>query len=249
MQQILEFGWMGGTYNPTHIAHLVGAQVVAEQFGITELVMGPNGIPPHKSSAGVLHGHIRLRLLQLSIEGSPLLRASSIELDRALRTGQPSFTVDTLAELTVHYDALHGKGNYRLSCVVGEDVVPDFKRWRDADGIKKLARIIIIPRYSQPDPTKEKLWRDTLPGADVAIASGHAAINVSSTSIRTLIKAGSNAWRFLVREKVYEEIVANGYYLNGTAQSGTCSASPTSAGGNPATGDAAAPTVPADSSR
>lgn len=216
MTQLIEIGWMGMTANPVHDLHLVGAQSVVDQFDMTELLLGPNGIPPHKSKADVLDGKIRMHLLELSVEGNPKLVASSIEIDRALRTGEPSYTVDTLQELTVKYDAIYGKGNWRLNCVVGEDVVPDFKRWRDSEGIKKLSRIIIIPRYSGVDADKEKEWRDILQVTEdcMAIAKGHAASGVSSTAIRAMIKAGSSAWRYLVREKVYAEIVANGYYLD-----------------------------------
>lgn len=221
MNQLIEIGWMGGTYNPVHVIHLVGAQSVAEQFGMEKLIMGPNGIPPHKKPDGVLDGHIRLKLLELSVEDNPKLEASGIEVDRALRTGQPSYTVDTLQELTNKYDAIYGKGFWRLNCVVGEDVVPEFKRWHDTDGIKRLARIIIIPRFATVDPAKEKEWRDTLQGAEVAIATSHAAFDVSSTAIRALRKAGSSAWRYLVREKAAAEIEANGYYLDPPAPPAT----------------------------
>jgi nicotinate-nucleotide adenylyltransferase len=224
MAELIEIAWMGVTGNPLHVLHLVGAESVGEQFNIAELLIGPNGIPPHKNRADVLPGRVRLHLVDLSVEGNPRLKASSLEIDRAERTGQPSYTVDTLQELTDKYNAIYGKGNWRLNCIIGEDVIPDFKRWRDRDGIKRLARLIIIPRYSGAvDEEKLKQWYNDLEidplkedpaNPSMVVATGHAAFDVSSTAIRNMIKSGSTAWRYLVRDKVYEEIVRNGYYRN-----------------------------------
>jgi nicotinate-nucleotide adenylyltransferase len=220
MSKTIEIGWMGGTYNPPHDLHMLGGQSVVEQLDMEKLLMGPNGIPPHKSKAGILDGPVRLHLLQLSIEGNTRLEASSLELDRSARTGEPSFTVDTLKELTEHFDTVYGpgcirgSGRWRLNCVVGEDVIPDFRHWRDAEGIKKLARLVIIPRYSGVDAAKEEKWREQLAGAEILITRGHAALDVSSTWIRQMIKAGSQAWRYLVRPKVYDYIVTNGLLLD-----------------------------------
>lgn len=219
MSKTLEFGWMGGTFNPPHDLHLLGAHSVAEQVGMEKLLMGPNGIPPHKSKAGILDGAIRLHLLTLAIEDNPKLEASAVELDRSARTGEPSFTVDTLKELTERFNAIygpgciHGNGKWRLNCVIGEDVIADFRHWRDAEGIKKTARLVIIPRFSGVDKAKEERWREQLAGAEIFIAREHAALDVSSTWIRQMVKAGSQAWRYLVRPKVYDYIVANGLLL------------------------------------
>ncbi len=205
---------MGGTFNPVHNRHLFVGQSVVEQFRLEKLIVGPNGIPPHKSRADVLTGAMRMRHLAMAVSGNSRMEASAIEIERALRTGQPSFTIDTLQELTDQYDALYGKHSWRLNLVVGEDVVPDFRRWHDAEGIKKLARIIVVPRFASVNPDKEAEWRKILSGADVAVANIDSISDVSSTIIRRMIKAGNSAWRYLVPAQVYDDIVAYGYYLD-----------------------------------
>ena len=41
-------GLFGGSFNPPHVAHLVVAEVVRDQFGLDEVWWIPNATPPHK---------------------------------------------------------------------------------------------------------------------------------------------------------------------------------------------------------
>src|SRR5262249_25318255 len=88
--------WFGGSFNPIHHAHLIGARAVAEARGHEKVVLVPSYQPPHK-----LLGHDmapaedRLAMCQLAVEGSTMFEVDDLEL----RRGGPSFTIDTVREL------------------------------------------------------------------------------------------------------------------------------------------------------
>ena len=85
-------GIQGGTFDPIHFGHLSSAEDVSFQLELDRVIFVPSGTPPHKSSPLMASSVDRLDMVEMAIEGHPLFRSDSVELDRE----GLSFTVDTL---------------------------------------------------------------------------------------------------------------------------------------------------------
>ena len=49
MSRRKRIGIMGGTFDPVHMVHLTLAENAYHSFGLDEVLMLPNGDPPHKN--------------------------------------------------------------------------------------------------------------------------------------------------------------------------------------------------------
>src|ERR1700733_6805462 len=91
-------GILGGTFNPPHLGHLVCAQEAYVELDLDRVMLIPARIPPHKPVEEEPGPEHRLELCRLAVRGDERFTVSDIEM---VREG-PSYTVDTLEELTSH---------------------------------------------------------------------------------------------------------------------------------------------------
>ena len=81
----------------------------------------------------------RLRMVQAAIAGNDRFAASDLEVTR----NGVSYTVDTVRQLRAH-------GHEDLALVVGGDSLAGFPRWREAEAIARMARLLV---YRRPGDT------------------------------------------------------------------------------------------------
>jgi len=128
---------LGGTFNPVHNGHLNVAREVKRRFVYDRIIFIPANIPAHKSieaDAGAAH---RLRMLQLAVAEDEDFLVDDCEL----RRGGTSYTIDTIRELPQRYP-LEG----RPGLIIGDDLVEDFKTWRDVERLVAMVDLIIAHR-------------------------------------------------------------------------------------------------------
>ena len=82
MSRRKRIGIMGGTFDPVHMVHLTLAENAYHSFGLDEVLMLPNGDPPHKTDKIITPAVHRLAMLQLAVEGIPYFRISDMEIRR-----------------------------------------------------------------------------------------------------------------------------------------------------------------------
>ncbi|HOT62876.1 MAG TPA: nicotinate-nucleotide adenylyltransferase [Treponemataceae bacterium] len=188
---------LGGTFNPPHHAHLALADEVACAFGYDRVLLIPAHVPPHKEMAAGASDRDRLAMLHRATRGNGRLAVDDCELKR----GGVSFTIDTLRDLARRYGRrLEG----RIGLVIGEDLVPGFPSWREADEIARVADVIVATRPGSP--------RIDFPYRHVRV--DNPPLDLSSTEVRARI-AGGKPWRYLVSEPVYRYIVGHRLYEHG----------------------------------
>lgn len=195
----------GGSFNPIHHGHLIVARAVAEQLGVSRLVLIPSAQPPHKRGDELASARDRLEMVRLAIEGEALLDVSDVEVRRS----GPSYTFLTVEE----YRRSLGPG-VPLYWVIGGDTLPELHTWYRIRELIELARIVtaVRPGYEQPDlsalaqalPAEkiEQLRADILPTP---------RIDISATGIRRRVREGRSI-RYLVPEAVGEYIARQGLY-------------------------------------
>ncbi|MDX1428955.1 MAG: nicotinate (nicotinamide) nucleotide adenylyltransferase [Rhodothermales bacterium] len=184
-------GFFGGTFDPPHLGHLIIAESLRSHLDLDRVLWIPAAVSPHKldaDSAGAFH---RSRMVELAIADNPSFEFCDIELRRAA----PSYTVDSLDELTQRYPS------DTFFLLIGMDSLAGFHTWREPHRIRRLATVVAYPRI-RVDPPDE--IGDTLI-VDLPI------VEISSTQVRSLVGAGGSI-RYLVTEPVRQYIEQEGLY-------------------------------------
>ncbi len=184
--KLRRLGVFGGTFDPVHHAHLIVAAEAFEALDLDQLLFVPAADPPHKRGSVVASADQRLRMLSAAIRDDPRFRVDDLELRR---TG-PSFTVDTLRELSDREEGAE------LFFLLGVDQYREFDRWREPDEIVRLARLAILARGGETARPAEPFGGTMIPVS---------RIDVSATEIRQRASEGKSV-RFYVAEAVREII-------------------------------------------
>lgn len=188
----MKVGLYFGSFNPIHIGHLIIANHIVNNAEVDEVwfVVSPQN--PLKESSSLLNEQHRYTLVKIAIEDEKKLKASNVEFSMP----KPSFTIDTLIYLYEKYNQHH------FTLIIGSDSYYNLKKWKNYKQIILNYNILIYPRPSFQ-------IKDSLP-PNIKIVDA-PLIEISSTQIRKYIK-NNKSIRYLVTEKVMEEIELKGYY-------------------------------------
>lgn len=188
----MNIGLYFGSFNPIHVGHLI---IVNHVLNITTLnkvwiVISPQN--PFKTSSVLLNEYDRLHLVRLAVEDDNRIKASDVEF----YLPKPSYTINTLTYL----QEKHPEHNF--SIIMGSDSYTNLSKWKNYEVI-----INNYPIYVYNRPGFEII--DKLPGQLIVLDA--PLLQISATEIRVFLKAGKSI-RYLVPEKVREEIEQNHYY-------------------------------------
>lgn len=189
-----KIGLFFGSFNPIHVGHLIIANYMANHTELDEVwfVVSPQNPFKKKESLGNMYD--RLEMVNLAIEGTENLKASSIEFSLP----QPSYTIDTLTHLAEKFP----KKEFVL--IMGEDILETFNKWKNYEIILRDYHIYVYPR----------------PGYNGGDMKNHPSITMtetpmmelSSTFLRKSIKENKNI-KFYTPDKVIDFIDKKGLYL------------------------------------
>ena len=196
----MKLGILGGTFNPPHLGHLVCAQEAHRELGLDRVLMIPARIPPHKPVEHEPGAEHRLELVRCAIGEDERFAVSDLELGRE----GPSYTVDTLAELSTH------DPQAELFLIVGGDIAAGLPRWREPERVLELATVAIAKRRGTTRSSVDAAL-DALPGGERAQFFSMPRIGVSSTLLRRRVRAGQPI-RYLVPDAVVDYIAEHGLY-------------------------------------
>lgn len=192
-------GIMGGTFNPIHNGHLIIAQSAKEQFTLDKVVFMPSGVPYMKNLQEVLPAAVRCEMTALAIRDVPYFELSDLEAVSKENT----YTCHTLQKLK----AQHPDTDYYF--ILGADSLYAIEEWRCPELIFQSCTILAaVRRQTASSGSAEKngghgelpLQKRLHAQADYLREKYHASIelletadiDVSSTQIRELLKAGAS---------------------------------------------------------
>ena len=196
----MRLGILGGTFNPPHLGHLVCAQEAHRSLELDRVMLVPARIPPHKPVEHEPGPEHRLELCSLAVRDDDRFEVSDIELGR----DGPSYTVDTLQELTSKASTTE------LFLIVGGDIAVGLPRWREPERVLDLATLAIAKRRGTARTSVQNSL-DVLRGGERARFFEMPRIGVSSTMIRRRVRAGQPI-RYLVPDRVAEYIDRHDLY-------------------------------------
>ena len=167
-------GIFGGSFNPPHVAHLIGAEIAREELELNTVIFMPASVPPHKQKMRLPDARLRLRMVMAAIAENPCFEASDIELNRE----GPSYSVDTLRQLKSQHPDAH------LVLIIGMDNLEIFHSWRSSEEILSLAELGVMVR---PGYSKEKVKPELLQHVRFVEIP---LLEISGTEIRKRIESG-----------------------------------------------------------
>lgn len=171
-------GAIGGTFDPPHYGHLVGAQEACALLGMDHVLFVPTGRPPHKLGDPVSSAEHRVRMTELAIDGNPSFRLSMADMNRR----GPSYTVQLIPRLRREL----GPGT-ELVFLIGMDSLRDLPAWKDPGSILKQCRLAAFSRPGYPPVDLDEL-EVAVPGArDRVIILRTPGVDISSTELRSRV--------------------------------------------------------------
>jgi len=180
-------GLLGGSFDPIHHGHLILARAAKEELALDRIVLIPANKSPHKTGTKPATAEDRWAMVNLGIRGEEGFEASDLELRRPA----PSYTVDTLQELTARCPG------DEFTLLIGADNAATFDTWREPDEIRRLARIAVLDRAGSAAvhdwPVVQRL------------------VDISSTDIRARAADGRSI-RYLTPDSVCDYIHSHRLY-------------------------------------
>lgn len=198
-------GLYGGSFNPIHCGHLIIARALAENLGLSRVILLPSRSPPHKAERKLADADHRAEMVRLAIAAEPLFEFSDFDLTRS----GPSYTIETVE----HYQRLLGPAA-ELCWLIGGDSLNELITWHRVGELVEACRIITAHRPGW-DAINWQSLRTVLTEAQVdRLRAGiipAPRIEISSTDIRQRLQAGQSV-RYLVPDSVREYIARAGIY-------------------------------------
>jgi nicotinate-nucleotide adenylyltransferase len=168
---IRRIGLFGGTFDPPHFGHVAALKAAAAsgRFDLIEVTVA--GDPYRKRLEGnVRDASVRLAMARAAFADLDLVEVS----DREIRREGPSYTIDTVHELLKDCDA--------VDLIVGADLAEQLNAWHEADELRTLVRVGIVPRPGAPS---------IVPDGWVSYEIPMDPVDLSSSYVRELDPASS----------------------------------------------------------
>jgi nicotinate-nucleotide adenylyltransferase len=190
---IVRLGIYGGSFDPIHSAHLQVAEAACNYLKLDELYFVPAARSPFKEGQFTAPPALRLKWVQLALEGHPDWKIDSSELER----GGISYTIETVRTYRKRFP------DAELFYLIGMDNAPSLPKWKDAQELARLVEFAVVSRPGESFIPLPEVFRMHL--IDTVFSE------TSSRGIRERIAAGQSVEE-LMPAAVREAVLASGCY-------------------------------------
>ena len=200
-------GILGGTFDPIHLGHTLPAKAVADYLSLTEVLLIPASIPPHKATPNV-SAKQRAEMVHLACSTEHSFTCDERELNREGN----SYTVDTLKELATKFP------EKKLYFIIGLDSLLTFTGWHKYQEILSFCHLVVNtrPNYQLSNLNQATLTllnnhqihhvhefnehpsgKILLLPSELPSYSEHLHLNISSSEIRQQIASNQDCQQLL----------------------------------------------------
>ena len=197
-----KIGYLGGTFDPIHIGHLMLAEWAISAADLEEVWFIPTGQSYMKTDHYVLPGTERLHMLELAVEGTSKLKCLDMEI---IRQGY-TYTYETLEELRSRYP------DTEFYLIQGADCLFALDSWKNPDRILKSCTVLAAVRGDSDLSCLESKRRELLSkyGGNIILLP-FMQLSISSSEIRERVLEGKSI-RYMVPDGVLKYIEDKGFY-------------------------------------
>jgi nicotinate-nucleotide adenylyltransferase len=208
-------GVLGGTFDPIHAGHIAAARAARDAFGLSQVLLIPSNVPPHRRILPTASPFHRFGMTALAVSS---MDAAFLAGDDELRAAGPSYTADTLTRL-------HERGwsASQLFFITGADAFAEIGTWKRYPEVLELANFVVVARPGQelgalparlPELTGRMLEAEDTPASSagtVIFLLDAPTPDVSSTLVRERLARGESITG-LVPPLVERHILHHGLY-------------------------------------
>jgi nicotinate-nucleotide adenylyltransferase len=191
----VKIGFLGGSFDPVHLGHLIAAQDAYEQHALDRLFFVPASQAPLKPDDVCASADDRLALLRAALEGEKRFEISDYEL----RQGGVSYTIDSARHFRAQFP------HEQLFWIIGGDQLPKLPLWKDVAALAQLVEFIFLERPGHPVKANP-----AIPGLRLHRCDGHL-VEISSTELRARLRQGRSL-EYFVPHKAIEQIAQKRLY-------------------------------------
>lgn len=184
-------GILGGTFDPPHIAHLIGGETAYHELGLDVVTFMPAGAPWQKEGRTVSSGTDRWQMVVLATGGTDYFEPD----DREVRREGWTYTIDTLESFGDADD---------VTLILGADAALGLPTWHRYDEVIERAAVAVVPR---PGVAREAV-EAVLPGSAWLEMP---ELEISGTMLRRRVREGHSI-RFYVPDLVHDYVMHNALY-------------------------------------
>ena len=195
----MRIGIFGGSFDPSHMAHVWICRNAVKELHLDKLFIIPNFVSPLKREKAVDKEHIVNMCRFLSYE--PGCYLDTREIDRE----GPSFTVDTVKAYRQEYPS------DELYLIMGYDAVSTFTNWKDYTVISNTINcFVIVPRMGYEMDEDAHIRALDRPTCNIFLLEP-SFVQISSTQLRQMIRDDENiegllpivVQAYILRNKLY----------------------------------------------
>ncbi len=190
-------GIFGGTFDPLHLGHLVGASEAVAVLELDEVIFVPTGQPWQKAGAPITHAVHRVRMTELAAEPDPRFSVSAVDVERP----GPTYTVDTLRDLR------RDRPGAEWYFIAGADSLSSMPTWKHSEQVVQQVQLVGLTR-----PGYDLVTPPQVHGTSVLLVD-MPALDISSRTCRSRVRQGLPI-RYLVPDAVERYIADHGLYLS-----------------------------------
>ena len=198
-----KIGILGGTFDPIHVAHLIGAELVREALALDKIFFVPAADPPHKQGIEKTPALHRRTMVELAIAGNPYFELCSVDLDRP----GPHYSTETVGLIRAQSQV----SAERCFFIMGGDSLVDLPTWHEPQTLLNLCRLAVIHRPGY-EPDLDQLT-DQLPGLETRLDWVEMPlIDIAARTIRADHRAGrsiryrmvDDVWAYIRQHRLYQ---------------------------------------------
>lgn len=193
-------GIMGGSFNPIHIGHLVAAQEVLTDLGLSRIIFVPANRNPFKDGTEYAENFHRYMMCVMATSPNPEFEVNPVEIDRPA----PSYTIET-----IKYFKEELGHETEFFFITGADVVREMKDWKRIKEFPPLCKVVAVSRPNVHHFDEEIAFFERI-GLSVSFLK-IPALAISGQDIRRRIFE-SRSIKYLVPESVELYIRKTGLY-------------------------------------
>ncbi len=186
----------GGTFNPFHNGHYEMLSALNKSDKVSEILIMPDKIPPHKSADSLVGDNDRFNMCKIAADDFSKAEVCDIEFKRQGK----SYTYDTIKLLQDHYP----DKNFAFVC--GGDMLVYFDKWYKYDELMKMLPFIVFSRNSTKNSEfTECVERFRKMGMQIILMDDEIP-DISSTDFRNSLA------KELLPAKIFDYIKERGLY-------------------------------------
>jgi nicotinate-nucleotide adenylyltransferase len=190
MRERKKIGYLGGTFDPPHVGHLIIAKEALYQLDLDAVLWLITPDPPHKLTKEITPVPIRLDMLRLMLNKYSEFAVSEVDIQRSA----PHYAADSVEILSQE------QPNTDLVYIIGADSLQDLPGWYEPDRfLAAIEQLAVAPRPGY-EPDLMALDRQISGLKEKIVFLNEVSLEISSRLIRNRIKQGAGYSHFLTEE-------------------------------------------------